>query len=69
MIAGALPWVEPCGTSPDDMEPTMVTRHTAGGLARRRVISDAAAGLPTPPPQCPTLLPQADAPLKGRGAS
>ncbi|MFE4867767.1 hypothetical protein [Streptomyces sp. NPDC056682] len=40
-------------TSPDDMEPTMVTRHTAGGLARGRATSDAAAGKPTPPPQYP----------------
>jgi hypothetical protein len=40
-------------TSPDDMEPTMLTRYTAGDLARRRVISDAAAGMPTPPPQYP----------------
>ncbi|MBX7464992.1 hypothetical protein [Streptomyces sp. NPDC057910] len=35
----------------------MVTHHTAGGLNRRCVISDAAAGMPTPSPQYPATLP------------
>ncbi len=31
----------------------MVTRHTAGGRARRRALADAAAGLPAPSPTYP----------------
>ncbi len=48
----------------------MVTRHTAGGLNRRRVIFDAAAGMPTLPPEYPAPVPLAqpgNASTKGPG--
>ncbi|MEV8523240.1 hypothetical protein AB0451_03630 [Streptomyces sp. NPDC052000] len=53
VIVEALAWEVPVVTSPADMEPTMVTRHITGGLARHRVIYDAAAGMPTPRPSTP----------------